>query len=55
MTPFLVTAFSLLGSTLLTLQAWQLKELYAIRVALTRNEERHEALASRVAHLESRR
>lgn len=44
MNPLLVTLAGLLGSTLVGLQTWTLKELYSLRVALTRSEEKHDAL-----------
>lgn len=53
MNPLLVVAAGLLGSTIVGLQSWTLKELIALRVLATRVEERHDALAERVTRLES--
>lgn len=50
MNPLIVVAAGLLGSTVVALQTWTLKEIYSLRVGLTRNEVKHDALqAQRLA------
>lgn len=55
MNPLIAVGASLLGSTIVALQTWTLKELYALRVIATRAEERHDALVERVRRLETGR